>query len=555
MNTSRTRVLTAVVGAAALAVAAVAATQSSSASPATSSAAAPAPDDRATAQPAPRPTTPIKHLVVIFDENVSFDHYFATYPHAANSDGTPFHAAAGTPAARTLQRAGLLHDNPYQYDPVRLTPEQAMTCDQNHNYGPEQQAFNGNAMNRFVQKVSVDTCTGLYGAPGLTMDYYDGNTVTAMWNYAQHYTLGDNFFGSVFGPSTPGAINLVSGNTYGIEAVTSVTNEPTDDAYVVQSPGADGVGTMINDPDPAYDDCSDDDHTSTDNLGRMHGRNIGDLLNAKGVSWGWFQGGFRPTERYDGEGTFAACGSAHANVGGTTVTDYSPHHNPFAYYRSTSNRHHVPPSSVEMVGHTDRAHHNYDLRVFNSAVEHGNLPSVSFLKAASYQDGHAGYSDPIDEQHFLVREINRIQRSPMWRSTAIVVAYDDSDGWYDHVASPLLNGSTDKAEDTAMCQRAARTVGVKNGMQDRCGPGPRLPVLMISPYAASNAVVHRRLEQTSVMRFIEENWRLGTVGHGSFENRAASLRSMLDFASFRNERVILNRDGSVRSVRPITARH
>jgi phospholipase C len=137
-------------------------------------------------------TTPVKHVVVIYDENVSFDHYFATYPQAANTDGTAFTAAANTPVANTLSTAGLVTTNPNAYKPTRLTPAQALTCDQNHNYGPEQKAFDNGAMDKFVENTSVDTCTGEYGAPGLAMDYFDGNTVTGLWNYAQQYALADN---------------------------------------------------------------------------------------------------------------------------------------------------------------------------------------------------------------------------------------------------------------------------------------------------------------------------------------------------------------------------
>ncbi len=72
---------------------------------------------------------------------------------------------------------------------------------------------------------------------------------------------------------------------------------------------------------------------------------------------------------------------------------------------------------------------------------------MSFLKAAAYQDGHAGYSDPLDEQHFLVDTINRIQRLPQWKNTAVVMSYDDSDGWYDHQMSPIVNQSADPAND------------------------------------------------------------------------------------------------------------
>ncbi|MFD1048266.1 alkaline phosphatase family protein, partial [Kibdelosporangium lantanae] len=253
--------------------------------------------------------TPIKHVVVIFGENISFDHYFGTYPNAANTDGTPFHAARDTPKVNGLSQK-LLTDNPNAYNPKRLTHEQAMTCDQNHNYGAEQAAFNGGKMDKFVEKTETDKCTGqpiLFGEPGLVMDYYDGNTVTAMWNYAQHYALSDNSFNTVFGPSTPGAINLISGNTHGVQALTPVTHEPTTDPYTVVSPDANGIGTMINDPDPAWDDCSGKNHTSKDNLATMHGRNIGDLLNERHITWGWFQGGFRPTGTANG---FAVCGQS-----------------------------------------------------------------------------------------------------------------------------------------------------------------------------------------------------------------------------------------------------
>ena len=250
-----------------------------------------------------RTSTPIKHVVVIYDENVSFDHYFGTYPKAANTDGTKFVAARNTPAANTLSRSGLLKNNPNLYQPFRLSPAQALTCDQNHNYGPEQKAADAGKNDKFVQNTSVDACTGPVRQPGLTMDYYDGNTVTALWNYAQQFAQSDNAYSSTFGPSTPGALNLISGQTHGAVAVNPSTGAQTTDAYAVVSPDANGVGTVINDPDPSFDDCSDKDHTSTNNLAKMQGKNIGDLLNQQGVTWGWFQGGFRPTTAYAGTGT------------------------------------------------------------------------------------------------------------------------------------------------------------------------------------------------------------------------------------------------------------
>jgi phospholipase C len=507
--------------------------------------------------------TPIKHVVVIYDENVSFDHYFATYPKAANTDGTTFKASRHTPKTDNLLTAGLLKNNPNLYDPKRLTSAQAMTCDQNHSYGPEQLAADGGKADKYVENTEVNKCTGLYGEPGLVMDYYDGNTVTGLWNYAQHYALGDRSFSSVYGPSSPGALNLISGQTHGVISVdpASGTENPkqtkTPDAYTVLSPDAKGVGTVTNDPDPAYDDCSDKDHTSTSALAAMQGKNIGDLLGAKDVSWGWFQGGFRPSTAWDGkQGDYAKCsGTTHTNVGGAAVVDYSPHHSPFEYYKSTSNPHHLAPKSVAEIGHSGRANHNYDLTDFDAALKAGNLPAVSFLKAAEYQDGHAGYSDPVDEQHFLVKEINALQQSPEWKSTAVVVAYDDSDGWYDHVTSKVLNGSTDstlgsngKALDSAMCQSGPAAAG---GYKDRCGPGTRQPLLVISPYSKVNTVDHTPTEQTSITQFIENNWHTGRIGDASFDQRAGSLTNMFDFRHPNNKQVLLNSDGSVKSVKRI----
>ncbi|MGI8867327.1 MAG: phospholipase C [Mycobacteriales bacterium] len=470
----------------------------------------------------PATATPIKHLVVIFGENVSFDHYFGTYPHAPNPQGEPgFHAKADTAGVNGLNAALLTH-NPNSAQPQRLAPSEALTCDQDHGYTAEQQAFDHGLMDKFVQYTDSESCTAPnVSKPGLVMDYFDGNTVTGLWNYAQHYAMSDNSYGTVFGPSTPGALDLVSGQTHGGYAVTPAGTRTTD-PYVVASPDSNGVGTVINDPDPAYDDCA-----NTRNHAVMTGQNIGDLLNARGVSWGWFQGGFRPTVEATATSK-AVCGSAHQNIGGVSVTDYSPHHEPFEYYQSTANPHHLAPSSLAAIGHNDRANHQYDLRDLRSALSTGNLPAVSFLKAAEYQDGHAGYSDPLDEQHFVVNTLNQLQSSKEWKSTAVVLAYDDSDGWYDHQQGPIVNDSQsadDALSGPGMCGGNASL----GGYQERCGYGPRLPLLVLSPYARRNYVDHTITDQTSILRFVEDNWLAGRrIGDGSYDSLAGSLTGMLD---------------------------
>jgi phospholipase C len=473
---------------------------------------------------------------VLFSENISFDHYFGTYPKAANTDGTPFKAKPNTPKVNGLTK-NLLTKNPNQYNPKRLTHEQALTCSQDHSYGHEQLAYNGGKMDKFVESTEHDTCggNGIFTQPGIVMDYYDGNTVTAMWNYAQNYAMSDNSHNTNFGPSTPGALNLISGQTHGFTAVDPVTHAKVSDASVVSSPDANGVGTVINDPDPAFDDCSDNNHTSKNNLAAaVTGQNVGDLLNKKNVTWGWFQGGFAPTST---SGTYSVCGVTHKNIGGNTVVDYSPHHSPFQYYESTSNPKHLRPSSVAKIGQTDQANHNYDLTDFDAALEAGNLPAVSFLKAGAYQDGHPGNSDPLDEQTFMVNTINKIQQSKYWDSTAVVIAYDDSDGWYDHVPGPIVNGSADSTQDSAALCGDAQAAG---GYQDRCGYGPRTPLLVISSYSQVNHVDHTLTDQSSILRFIEDNWGLGRIGDSSYDQRAGSLNGMFDFKHAKAGKLILN---------------
>ena len=490
----------------------------------------------------PGTATPIKHLVVIFQENISFDHYFGTYPYAANTDGSPFHAKRGTPRVNGLYSkitpsgpiGPLLTANPNLYNPTRLSHSQALTCDQDHGYTPEQEAVNGGRMDKFVQFTDVPTCTGTpttpHGAPGLVMDYFDGNTVTGLWNYAQNYAMGDNNFDTVFGPSTPGALNLVSGNSGGSYAIDPTTGAKitTPIAGTVSALNKKGLGTIYGDLDPAYDDCSNSSHTVTNPLGVTTGKNIGDLLNARNITWGWFQGGFTPTST--NSAGLPVCGSTSKNIGGNVVQDYSPHHNPFQYYKSTSNPKHLPPSSEAAIGHTDQANHNYDISNFYQTLTAGNMPAVSFLKAPAAQDGHAGYSSPLDEQTFLVNTINQIEKSKFWRSTAIVITYDDSDGWYDHQIMPVVNGSNTSA-DTPFCSSVPTTL---DSWTTRCGFGQRLPMIVISPWTRQNYVSGNLTNTVSITKFIEDNWLRGRrIGGGSFDRISGSLYARGGLLNFR----------------------
>jgi phospholipase C len=473
--------------------------------------------------------TPIKHLVVIFQENNSFDHYFGTYPHAANPPDEPrFEALPDTPSVNGLS-AGLLDANLNSVAPFRLDrSQQALDCDNSNAYAAEQAAYDHGLMDKFPENTSSPAApaSGDEAAcpAGIAMGYYDGNTVTALWNYAQYFAMSDNFYDTEFGATLLGHLNLISGQTH-------QTNVPTlmktgAKSFVIRN------GTVIANLDSGLDDCR-----SAPVVVKgvptpvaavvMSGHNVGDLLNNKGVTWGWFYGDF--TAQPGSTPSQAVCSA-----------DYDVHYDPFQYYPSTANPHHLPPSSVAMIGRPgDQANHQYDLNAFWAALDSGNLPAVSFVKAPFTETGHPQDSGALAEQTFLVDTINRLQRSRDWQDMAILITYDDSDGWYDHVPSPILQQSNDPVEDS-LCLNSNLNVGPAGAFNDRCGYGQRLPFLAISPFAKRNYVDHATLDTTSILRFIEDNWHLGQIdsldnpqgaaaGQGSFDAIAGSIEGLFDF--------------------------
>jgi phospholipase C len=486
-------------------------------------------------------TTPIKHVIVIFGENISFDHYFATYPHATNPEGEPaFHAKAHTPRLNNLLSGGLLTENPNSTQPFRMdTGAASVTCDMNHSYTPEQMADDHGLMDAFPANTgsaaasSTPACNDYGKGTGDVMGYFDGNTVTAMWNYAQHFALSDNSYSTMFGPSTVGAINLVAGTTEGATMQPlKVNGKPAAPSGNIANGQL--TGALLGDVRPLGDECVvTDPGLQSANLVSFSGKSVGDLLDAKNITWGWFQGGFAPTG-VDAHG-HAICGQHHAGLAGDDGTnpqnssdgDYIPHHEPFQFFASTLNGHHVGPSDPALIGQSaDGTHHRYDVSAFWTALEEDRLPAVTYLKAGAYQDGHPGYSDPIDEQVFVVGVVNAVMNSPFWNSTAVILAYDDSDGWYDHVLGPIVNQS-------AVSDDALAGMGIcgspSTSTQGQCGYGPRQPLIVISPYAKVNYVDHRVTDQSSILRFIEENWNLGRIGENSSDVKAGRLNGMFNF--------------------------
>jgi phospholipase C len=494
--------------------------------------------------------TPIKHLVVLFQENVSFDHYFATYPHAANPPGEPvFTAAPGTPAVNNLATAGLLTGNPNftnkengaaAANPFRLDRSQAATADQTHTYTEEQLAYNGGRNDLFPKYAGrgMPGAPGPFGSNSLVMGYFDGNTVTAIWNYAQHFAMSDNAFTDTYGPSTLGALEIAAGQTNGVRIVATTRKPSTRTAISFYIKDGQGGYTMINDVDPAYDLCS----RPSDQV-LMAGRSIGDLLNAAGITWGGFMGGF-DLGVTNPNGSTGCRRNTRSPVVGTSIPDYRPHHNWFQYFPSTANPRHLRPLSLRTIGYSfapdgrtrDPANHQYDLRDFYAAVAAGNFPSVSYIKMPAYQDGHAGYSNPLDAQSGVVALINFLEHQPDWKSTAVILTWDDSDGWYDHafaaVTSPSFDPEADQLDGPGRCGSGTPPPGVAGRpVNGRCGPGTRIPFLVISPWAKANYVGHRQISLASVVRLIEDNWlNAARLGGGSFDAGAGPIADLFDFS-------------------------
>jgi phospholipase C len=387
------------------------------------------------------------------------------------------------------------------------------------------------------------------------------------------------------------------------------------------TPDGRGGFSLTSDAQPYWDDCSTRDAVA------LNGTNIGDELNKAGLSWGWFEGGFTPTTTFavasaavghsgqptsqfipdEFSGSFtgknvpphasnqALCDAVHpvgVALGGTGQwgfkDDFIPHHEPFQYYASTANPHHLTipvdgagqdtPAGLEEIGTDTQSYvggapqfntpnHQYDTSDFDqlvAAIGDGELspsalPNVSFLKAPGYEDGHPAYSEPADEQAFVTKEIDSLMRTPDWRDTVVIVNYDDSDGWYDHVYSGVTNPSLSPADNltnttfsgatSGQCGPNPQTKAPLAGEQGRCGFGPRLPMLVISPFARVNDVDHNLTDQASVLNLIEYNWHLpGIPGSAdqvlSKQDRSEGLpfdlAGMFDFRHPHADRLILS---------------
>ena len=607
--------------------------------------------------------TPIKHVILLLLENVSFDNLFGTYPLAQNLPGeVPFFALPDTKIPDNLLTIDPLTGGNYlttnrnigqfgtgTVNPLRLAPNQVLTNFESNNYTRMQLDVHNGLMDRFVANQATPLPIPIFVDPllppfdasygqgaNIVMDYWDGNTFTGLWNYAQRYAMNDHCFASGYGESVVGQINWGSGFNGAVvpeypdllvdvnllyslepgaftfppqqqfvkwgEVLKSVNNVavfdiifPKMDLYIleflvrwfqlpesvrnsIQFPGVSGVVEFAQQFTANY-------------INPKH-KNIGDLLNRKNITWGAFRAGWLPKQSLSDPNAVAIPAAdafppdidaqlraimpefdslvelLHFSLDPTTPQGALPGLTiaaivgpvpdaedgmPFDYFASTANPHFTPYSSLENVGKTDQANHNYDLDDFFNALDIGILPAVSFIRLPAYQDGHPEYSDAFDNQVGVINFVNRIMDSPFWQDTVIFLQWDESNGNYDH-KPPLLVKSSAWPNLDPKGQIARR--GVKAGIKKasvRAGYGPRIPFIAISPWVKSNHIDHHLTDQTSIIKFIEKNWNLPTIKRGSYNPRAGKLDGLFDFNPNRTlaPKVFLNPfTGLIESIQP-----
>jgi phospholipase C len=434
----------------------------------------------------------IKHVFVIYQENHSFDNYFGTFPGADNL------------ATAEAQAHGFR-----QYDPIGRTWVTPFRIADPDTESPAQgrvviyDKMNGGAMDRFVatQESLSEKKFGSAGARDVgltTMAHYDCDTIPFLWKYARTFALYDHIFSAFAGPSTPSAVSLIAGQA----GQTQWARDPSEATDAKGSESGPGVPIM-NDLDPAYAPYSeagkghqipqryatlmlalagsDAAHAVNETSGVARDLRAVAASGRPPVPWGWFQEGYvSPTVALPG---------------------YETHHNApqyFGYLR----RNDVFWKNV------------HDVRSMLDRLRNGTLPGsgIFYIKGgsrnnfgwkpanpdpyvqANYKgdDDHPGPGDTDAQigEAFVATFVNAIARSKYWNDSAIVITWDDPGGYYDHVPPPHFETCSDKRP---------------------CGDGPRLPFIVISPYARGGAIVHDAGDQTSILKFAETLFGLPTL--------------------------------------------
>jgi acid phosphatase len=420
----------------------------------------------------------VRHVIVIYMENWSFDGQFGLFPGAngianagdttrqVHKDGSPY-TTLPQPMFQGQPDARIPADLPVRpFDLVRFIPTDQLTNSPVHLFYQEQYQINGGRMDKFV---AWNDAGGDHG--GLAMSYYDA-TDMPMGRLARQYTLCDNFFHSAFGGSWLNHMWLISARTpHWPEAPQDMVAQL--DAHGVLIPGTrqnaeitpDGyaVNTMFA-TNPPYPENIPLERR----LPPQTAPTIGDRLSERGISWTWYSGGWNDA------------------IAGRPAKLFQFNHQPFAYFAQYA---------PDMQG---RSHLKDEVDFFRELAT-GNFPAVAFVKPLGDNNEHPGYSTVVAGQQRVAMLVKAVQDSSIWPHAVIIVTYDEHGGRWDHVPPPVI---------------------------DRWGPGLRVPTVIISPFAKQGFVDHTEYETVSILKFIETRW--GVPPLDERDRRANDLAQALD---------------------------
>jgi len=426
---------------------------------------------------APEGLKKIDHILVVYLENRSFDNLYGLFPGAnglsqadgaalqVDKDGKPY---ATLPAVMNTNKNPAVVDDRFPsdlpnkpFDLAKYVTLDQMTGDMVHRFYQEQVQIDGGKMDKFA---------AYSDAAGLVMGYYDASQ-TELWAYAQKYTLADNFFHAAFGGSFLNHIYFVCA------CAPKYPNAP--DALKAQV-GSDGMmtkdgaltpdGYAVNTIQSSFQPHSAKITDATKLLPPQDMPTIGDRLSEKGISWAWYSGGWNDA------------------LAGKPDPLFQFHHQPFIYFKQFGD------------GTDAKKQHLKDEADMIAAIGDGSLPAVSFWKPIGEENEHPGYANVSSGDHKVASVLQKIEQSPLWASTAVIITYDENGGAWDHVAPPKI---------------------------DSWGPGTRVPAIIVSPFAKKGFVDHTQYDTTSILRFIELRYDLAPLG-----TRDASTNDMTNAFSF-----------------------
>jgi phospholipase C len=415
----------------------------------------------------------VKHVVVIYLENHSFDNLYGHFAGAngllnadpsniiqVDSNGNPYTFLP--PVSGTLAFPTNLPNTYFNID--QYVPNDQMTPDVLHRYYQEQLQIDGGKMDKYA----------LYNtSAGLSQGYYK-TSLLPLLELAQKYTLCDNFYHSAFGGSFLNHMWLIA------SASPVFPNAPTTSIATL-----DASGKLIKDgavtPDGFVVNTSfsvNAPHPSTAAANTLVPNQtlptIGDRLTDKNISWAWYSGGW------------------DSALAGKPDPTFQFHHQPFIYFANFAD------------GTKAKADHLKDETAFVAAAKNGTLPSVSFVKPLGINNEHPGYSDVEGGENHTVELVNDVLNGPNGDDAVIIITYDENGGFWDHVAPPVID--------------------------KKWGPGTRVPGIIISPFARKGYVDHTQYETVSILSFIEKRWHLSALTDR--DRNANPFDNALDFNSF-----------------------